>query len=275
MAANLTLPQFKKRDKFSHKGSYGHALIAAGSYGKIGAAVLSVKAALHSGAGLVTALIPKCGYEIMQISNPEAMVIVSGENELLQLPDLTAFNTLAVGPGIGISENTVEFLKNLLQQYRQPMVLDADALNIISKNETLLEMVPENSVLTPHVGEFRRLAGVWNSDNEKMEKLLELSVKHKLVTVLKGAHTTVVSPDGKTYINNTGNPGMAKGGSGDVLTGIITSLLSQGYTSTDASVLAVYIHGLAGDFAQTNLGETAMTASDIISYLPKSFKTLE
>ena len=275
MPANLTLPQFKKRDKFSHKGSYGHLLIAAGSYGKMGAAVLSVKAALHSGAGLVTALIPKCGCEIMQISNPEAMVIVSGENELHQVPDLTAFTTIAVGPGIGTWDNTVELLKNLLQQFRQPLVLDADALNIISKNETLLDLISENSVLTPHVGEFRRLVGVWNSDNEKIDKLIALSIKHKLVTVLKGTHTTVVSPEGKTYINNTGNPGMAKGGSGDVLTGIITSLLAQGYSSADAAVLGVYIHGLAGDFAKTELGETAMTASDIISYLPKAFKTLE
>ena len=272
---NLTLPQLKARDKFSHKGSYGHALIAAGSYGKMGAAVLSVKAALHSGAGLVTARIPKCGYDIMQISNPEAMVIVSGENELQQVPDLTAFTSIAVGPGIGTSENTVDFLKNLLQQFRQPLVLDADALNIISGNEALLELIPENSVLTPHVGEFRRLVGVWNSDDEKMEKLIALSVRHKVVTILKGANTTVVSAEGKTYINNTGNPGMAKGGSGDVLTGIIISLLSQAYSSTDAAVLGVYIHGLAGDFAKTDLGETAMTASDIISNLPKAFKTLE
>ncbi len=275
MAANLTLPQFKKRDKFSHKGSYGHLLIAAGSYGKMGAAVLSVKSALHSGAGLVTALIPKCGYDIMQIRNPEAMVIVSGENELHKVPDLTAFTTIAVGPGIGTSDNTVEFLKNLLQQFRQPIVLDADALNIISVDEKLIEIIPENSVLTPHVGEFKRLVGDWNNENEKMEKLTELSVKRKLVTVLKGANTTVVSPDGKTYINNTGNPGMAKGGSGDVLTGITTSLLAQGYSSADAAVLGVYIHGLAGDLAKIDLGETAMTAADIISYLPKAFKTLE
>jgi hydroxyethylthiazole kinase-like uncharacterized protein yjeF len=272
---NLTLPQLKARDKFSHKGSYGHALIAAGSYGRMGAAVLSVKAVLHSGAGLVTALIPKCGYEIMQISNPEAMVIISGEGALHQVPDLTAFNTIAVGPGIGTSGSSVYFLKKLLQQYRQPMVLDADALNIVSGNEALLELIPENSVLTPHVGEFKRLVGVWNSDDEKMEKLIALSIKHKLVTVLKGANTTVVSPEGKIYINNTGNPGMAKGGSGDVLTGIITSLVAQGYSSTDAAVLGVYIHGLAGDFAKTDLGVTAMTASDIISYLPKAFKTLE
>ncbi len=275
MLANLTLPKLIERDKFSHKGSYGHALIAAGSYGKMGAAVLSVKAALHSGAGLVTALVPECGYDIMQISNPEAMVLVSGEKELHEVLDLTSFNTIGVGPGIGTSESAADFLKNLLQQYRQPMVLDADVLNIISGNEALLELIPENSVLTPHVGEFRRLVGVWNSDNEEMEKLIALSVKHKLVTVLKGANTTVVSPEGKTYINSTGNPGMAKGGSGDVLTGIITSLLAQGYSSTDAAVLGVYIHGLAGDFAKTDLGETAITASDIISYLPQAFKTLE
>ena len=275
MLANLTLPKLIERDKFSHKGSYGHALIAAGSYGKMGAAVLSVKAALHSGAGLVTALVPECGYDIMQISNPEAMVLVSGEKELHEVLDLTSFNTIGVGPGIGTSESAADFLKNLLQQYRQPMVLDADVLNIISGNEALLELIPENSVLTPHVGEFRRLVGVWNSDNEEMEKLIALSVKHRLVTELKGANTTVVSPEGKTYINSTGNPGMAKGGSGDVLTGIITSLLAQGYSSTDAAVLGVYIHGLAGDFAKTDLGETAITASDIISYLPQAFKTLE
>lgn len=275
MVANLTLPKLIERDTYSHKGSFGHALVAAGSYGKMGAAILSVKAALHSGTGLVTALTPKCGYEIMQISNPEAMTLVSGESELHQINNLPLFTGIGIGPGIGTSENTVSFLKNILQQSNQPMVLDADALNIVAGNETLIELIPKNSVLTPHVGEFKRLAGIWNDDDEKMEKLIAFALKYKLVMVLKGANTTVISSDAKTYTNTTGNPGMAKGGSGDVLTGIITSLIAQGYSSVDAAILGVYVHGLAGDFARIGLGETAMTATDILNYLPRAFRTLE
>ena len=228
---------FKPRQKFSHKGTYGHALIAAGSYGKMGAAVLAVKAALRSGAGLVSSLIAICGYEIMQTTNPEAMVNISGDNCLTDVPDLSAFDVVAVGPGIGTETNVYAFMTNLLKGYRKPMVLDADALNIIAEHNKFLKLIPEGSILTPHPGEFKRLAGEWKDDFDKLVKQLTLAIKYKVVVVLKGAHTTVATPDGQIYFNSTGNAGMAKGGSGDVLTGVIVSLLAQKYSSVEAAIL--------------------------------------
>jgi NAD(P)H-hydrate epimerase len=275
VTAEVVQQFFKQRKKYSHKGTYGHALIAAGSYGKIGAAVLSVKAALRSGAGLVSALIPSCGYEMMQSTNPEAMVNIGGKLHLENLPDLSAYSSLAVGPGIGTDTRAAAFVEELLKTYRQPMVLDADALNIIAAQKNLLQQLPENSILTPHPGEFKRLVGEWKNDFEKLAMQTDFSVRYKIVTVLKGAHTTVTTPEGKIYFNSTGNAGMAKGGSGDVLTGIIGALLAQNYSAAQAAVLGVFVHGLAGDLAKENLGETAMKAGDIISCLPQAFQQLE
>ncbi len=276
VTANAVKSLFKKREKFSHKGSYGHVLICAGSLGKIGAAVLAVKAALKSGAGLVSANLPGCGYEIMQTTNPEAMVYVDESKEVLtSAPDLEKFSVVGTGPGIGTEKETVNYLKDLLEKSHQPMVIDADALNIISADMHLLQLVPENSILTPHPGEFKRLAGDWKDDLEKLQKQKEFSKNNKVVVVLKGANTSISTPEGKLHFNSTGNPGMAKGGSGDVLTGIIAALLAQKYLPEEAGVLGVYIHGLAGDFAKDTLGETSMEASDIIHYLPKAFLSLE
>jgi len=268
-------PLFKRRQKFSHKGDYGHALIAAGSFGKMGAAVLAVKAALRSGVGLASALIPVSGYEIMQTANPEAMVQISGDSHLATVPNLKAYNALAAGPGIGTDSNVYGFIRDLLNTYRAPMVLDADALNIIAEHPKFMRLIPENSVLTPHPGEFKRLTGNYKNDFEKLKQQIAFSKKHKVVLVLKGAHTSVTDPAGNIYFNSTGNPGMAKGGSGDVLTGIITSLMAQNYAPADAAALGVYLHGLAGDLAKEELGETAIKAGDIIYYLPKAFKSIE
>ncbi len=275
MDKDFVQPLFKKRQKFSHKGTYGHALIAAGSFGKIGAAVLAVKAALRSGAGLVNALIPVSGYEIMQSTNPEAMVNISGDSHLNDVPDLKPFNALAVGPGIGLDSNVYGFINQLFNSYRRPMVIDADALNIIAEHRKFLKLIPENSILTPHPGEFKRLVGEWKDDMGKLALQTAFSIKYKVVVVLKGAHTSVSTPEGKVYFNSTGNPGMAKGGSGDVLTGIVVSLLAQKYSPVEAAILGVYIHGLAGDMAKEVLGETGMKAGDIVYYLPKAFKSLE
>jgi NAD(P)H-hydrate epimerase len=269
------LPSFKKRSSDSYKGDYGHALIAAGSFGKMGAAVLSVKAALRSGAGLVSTVIPKVGYEIMQTSNPEAMVIKSGENLLSELPNIQKFDAIAVGPGIGTEKETVEFLKALLNTANHPMVIDADALNIISANKSLQTQIPINSILTPHIGEFKRLAGEWKTDLEKLEMQKAFSLKHQVIVILKGANTSITNTNGDIFFNTTGNAGMAKGGSGDVLTGILVSLLAQKYEPLETAKLGVYIHGLAGDFAKESLGETSMNASDIIAHLPMSFKKVE
>lgn len=265
---------FMARTKFSHKGTYGHALIAAGSEGKMGAAVLAVKAALRSGAGLVTALVPYKGGDIMQTANPEAMV----EQRLYYfnidyLPSLSTYSAIASGPGIGIVSN--DFTEGLLKNCQQPLVLDADTLNTISAKRKLLKLLPPDTILTPHPGEFKRLAGEWNNDEEKLNLQMQFSKEHQAVVVLKGAHTSVSTPDGQLYFNSTGNAGMAKGGSGDVLTGIIASLRAQHYTALQAALLGVYIHGLAGDMAAEHLGQTAMNAGDIIRYLPQAFKQLE
>lgn len=271
----ISKPILKKRAILSHKGDYGHLLLGAGSFGKVGAAVLSVKAALRSGAGLVTALVPACGYDIMQISNPEAMVIVSGDSHLFNLPDLSSFDVVAVGPGLGVTSSTTAFLFDLLNHCKKPLVLDADALNIISAHPKYAKLIPPGSILTPHPGEFRRLVGEWNNDEEKYRKQIAFSTNHKVVVILKGAYTSITNPEGEVHFMQAGNPGMAKGGSGDVLTGIIISLLAQKYSSFEAAWLGVYLHGEAGDLARNKLGEIAMNASDIIDQLPSAFKKLE
>lgn len=268
-------PFFKTRPKFSHKGSYGHVLIAAGSFGKMGAAVLAVKAALRSGAGLVSALVPSCGYDIMQTTNPEAMVLCSGDSHLYEVPEVHSFSAVATGPGIGTETNVYGFMSSWLKLFRQPMVLDADALNIMAEHKKFLKLIPENSILTPHPGEFKRLVGHWNSDTEKLALQTAFSIKYNVIVVLKGAHTTVSTPQGKVYFNSTGNPGMAKGGSGDTLTGVITSLLAQQYAPEIAAVLGVYIHGFAGDIAANKYGQTAMNAGDIVTSLAEAFKFFE
>ncbi|MCK5105255.1 MAG: NAD(P)H-hydrate dehydratase, partial [Cyclobacteriaceae bacterium] len=175
------------------------------------------------------------------------------------------------GPGIDKHIDTYEVIAQLLKNYKKPIVLDADALNIIADEQSFMKMLPEGSILTPHPGEFKRIVGFWNDDFERLEQQIAISKEYKIFVVLKGAHTSISTPDGKVYFNSTGNPGMATGGSGDVLTGIITSLLGQKYTPEDASILGVYLHGLAADIAVEFIGEESLSASDIIEYLPQAF----
>ncbi len=266
---------YRKRSKYSHKGTFGHALIVAGSFGKMGASVLSSRACLSAGAGLVTAHIPKCGYDILQISNPEVMTEVdSGINIISDNIKIEKYNTIAVGPGIGADKQTQNALKTLIQNLENPMVLDADALNILSENKTWIAFLPKNSILTPHLGEFKRLIGKTDSDMERLKMQKEFSIKNGVIVILKGAHTCTTTPDGEIYFNSTGNPGMATAGSGDVLTGIITGLLAQGYTPKRAAVLGVYIHGLAADLAAENASEESLIASKIIGFLGTAFAKL-
>jgi len=265
----------KPRSKFSHKGTYGHALIVAGSYGKIGAAEMAVNACLQSGAGLVTAHVPKCGNEIMQTALPEAMLSIdSNEHSLSELPKLEKYNAIGVGPGLGDEKQTQNTVKLLIQNASAPMVVDADALNILSENKTWISFLPKNSILTPHPKEFERLVGKWENDYERYDKLREFAFKSGTYVVLKGAHTAIACPDATVYFNSTGNPGMAKGGSGDVLTGIITGLLAQGYFSKDAAILGVYWHGLAGDIAADLKTQQTMKAGDIVESLSKAYRTI-
>lgn len=266
----------KKRNKYDHKGTYGHALLIVGSKGKMGAAVLSGSSLLRSGVGLLSLYIPKCGYNIIQTTVPEAMVeLADNSNFINTIPKLEKFNSIGVGCGIGVNKFTQKAIKNLLQVASKPLVIDADAINILATNPKLLELIPANSILTPHPKEFERLFGKSENDFERNELQKKWSKKLNSYILLKGANTCIATPKGKCYFNSTGNPGMATAGSGDVLTGIITSLLAQGYSSKKASLLGAYIHGLAGDFAAEKVGQTALIASDIIANLGKAYKSLK
>lgn len=255
----------KPRSKFSHKGTNGHALLIAGSYGKMGAAVLAARACLRSGAGLLTVHAPRCGNPVLQSAAPEAMFSADAKAKYwTSLPDLAPYSAIGVGPGIGKEPATAKVLLQLLQTARAPLALDADALNLISENPEWINLIPENSILTPHPKEFERLFGKTGNDFERNSLQREMAQKHKLIIVLKGAHTAIALPDGSCWFNSTGNPGMAKGGSGDVLTGLITGLLAQHYTPGDAAIFGVFLHGLAGDRAAARYGQDAMTAGDIL-----------
>jgi ADP-dependent NAD(P)H-hydrate dehydratase / NAD(P)H-hydrate epimerase len=265
--------RIQPRPKFGHKGNFGHALLLVGRYGKMGAAILSARAALRSGVGLLTLHVPKCGYAIMQTSVPEAMVSVDAQSKVIsEFPVVETFSAIGIGPGVGKDKKTVAAFTQLLESYLKPFVIDADALNILSENSALIHLLPQGSILTPHPKEFERLVGDWKNDFERLEKQREFSIKTKTVVLLKGAHSSITAPDGKVYFNNTGNAGMATGGSGDVLTGMITALLAQGYSSLDSALIGCWIHGLAGDQAAAYLGQISMMASDIVDYLPGAFR---
>lgn len=254
---------YKPRERFTHKGTYGHALIIGGSYGKIGSVCLTATAALRAGAGLVTIYAPKCGYDILQTSLPEAMVITDPHMEILTNieydldPDVIGF-----GVGVGTKEETVQAFKDLLQKNKKPMVIDADGLNILSKNAELLDLLSQGTVLTPHPKELERLIGSWENDFDKLEKVKALATKHEVIIIIKGTYTFTITPE-DIYINTTGNPGMATAGSGDVLTGIITAFIGQGYEPLRATVLGVYLHGKAGDLCAEQFSYEGVVAGDI------------
>ena len=272
----LAESMIKPRPRFAHKTDFGRILLIAGSRGKMGACVLGTKASIRSGAGLVTAHVPNCGYEIMQTSVPEAMVSTDfGDRYLTSIPELNPYDAIGIGPGIDKHIDTYEIIAQLLTNYKKPIVVDADALNIIADEKSFLKMLPEGSILTPHPGEFKRLVGFWHDDFERLELQIAASKEYRVYIVLKGAHTSISTPDGKVYFNSTGNPGMATGGSGDVLTGIITALLGQKYAPEQAAILGVYLHGLAGDIAAGFVGEESLCASDIIDYLPQAFTEIK
>ncbi len=266
---------YKPRPKIMHKGRAGHVLLMSGSKGKMGATSLSGKAALKAGCGLLTCYVPKCGLDIIQTNRPEAMVEEdAGDTYLTTIPDLERYNAIAVGPGIGTEPKTGEALSQLFSESQVPLVIDADALNLLSQDKKILNALPKGSVLTPHPGEFKRMVGVWKDDYERLQLQIQFAQKHEVVVVLKGAHTSIVGPGGRVFFNSTGNPGMATAGSGDVLTGIITSLLGLGYPALEAAILGVYIHGRAGDLAAQRGGMEALIASDIIAHLGKAFQEL-
>jgi ADP-dependent NAD(P)H-hydrate dehydratase / NAD(P)H-hydrate epimerase len=261
--------RIQSRKKNSHKGTYGHALIIGGSLGKIGALTLASKAALRTGAGKVSVVLPYHGNVILQTAVPEAMTIpVKAANELSgEVPELPVNCVFGIGPGMGTAEGTVHFLETLLNEASRPVLLDADALNILALHPHFWKLIPANSILTPHPGEFERLAGPTYDSLNRLQHQLELSKKHKVFIVLKGANTSISTPEGKLFFNTTGNAGMATAGSGDVLTGIITGILAQGYSSEDAAIIGTYFHGKAGDAVARQRGMMGVIAGDIIESL--------
>ena len=264
------------RKKFSHKGNYGHALLVAGKQGMAGAAILAAKATLRSGIGLLSVCTPLCNNVILQTSVPEAMTIPNkGEFHLCEAPATERYTAIAVGPGLGTAKESEQALLQLISQCNVPIVLDADALNIISKQPEALALLPTNSIITPHPGEFARLAGGVKKRDEQIAKATELAQKYNICIILKGACSAICTPDGDIHFNSTGNPGMATAGSGDTLTGIVLALLARGHDSVTAARIATYIHGLAGDIAADKYGITALTAADIIDALPPAWKIME
>ncbi len=258
---------YQPRSKFSHKGNFGHSLLIAGSYGKMGAAILASKSCLIMGSGLVTAYVPKCGYQIMQTSIPEVMVEVDNDTEIHHFNYKTIPNAIGIGPGLGLHEKTIDGFKTFLHQQKLPIIIDADGLNILAQNKLWLKLIPKNSVLTPHPKELERLIGSWKNDIEKLEKLIEFTGKYNFIVVLKGAFT-VIAFENKLYFNATGNPALATAGSGDVLTGMITGLIAQAYHPFEAAVIGVFIHGKTADIYTRQYPQETFTASDIIDLIP-------
>lgn len=274
IAKNEVLPLYIPREKFSHKGTYGHGLIIGGSIGKIGAVHLAAKSCLHSGCGLVSAYVPGCGIIPLQSNLPEAMVIPDESEHIISKINFDVDPTvIALGVGMGTDAKTVKALSYFLDKNKKPLVIDADALNILSKNKNLLKKLPSQSVLTPHPKELERLIDTWENDFEKLEKTKVFSKKHDCIIVIKGAHTITVYND-KGYVNTTGNPGMATAGSGDTLTGVIAGLIAQNYEPLNASIFGVYLHGKAGDIAVDKTGYQSLIASDIIENLATAYLDL-
>ena len=266
--------RYKPMHAHAHKGTQGHALIIGGSYGKIGAVCLSAKAALKSGCGLVTAYIPKCGYEIVQSTFPEAMVLTDHQEHIEDIDFQFEPKAIGIGPGIGQHPDTQRAIGDFLKTNKTSLVIDADALNILSHNKEWLTQLPENTILTPHPKELERLMGSWEDDFDKLEKMKAFSKKYRLILIGKDANTIIVHND-LVYINSTGNAGLATGGSGDVLTGIITGLLAQSYSPVDAAIFGVYLHGLSADIGARETSKQAFIASDILKYLGKAYLEIE
>ncbi|MFV7234830.1 MULTISPECIES: NAD(P)H-hydrate dehydratase [Flavobacterium] len=269
------LKHYKQPDKYTHKGIQGHAIIIGGSYGKIGAVTLSSKACLKTGCGLVTVFIPKCGYDILQISIPEVMVVTDNQEKFISniTFDIKP-QAIGIGPGLGLEIETQQAVYKFLKINKTSLVIDADALNILSKNKEWLPLLLPKTIITPHPKELERLIGKWNSEEEKIDKAITFSKQYHLIIVMKGAPTRIIDED-TIYENTTGNAALATAGSGDVLTGMITSLLAQSYEPISAAILGVYLHGLTADIALPETGYQSFIASDIITNIGKAYLSLE
>jgi ADP-dependent NAD(P)H-hydrate dehydratase / NAD(P)H-hydrate epimerase len=265
---------YKPRNRFSHKGDHGLAFIIGGSYGMAGACVLASRAAIRAGAGKVKALLPECAYDIIQLSVPEVMCITKGEKYVTRICDWEQAQAIGIGPGLGVKDETARAFAGFIEACKMPVVIDADALNILANHPDLLYKVPAGSILTPHPKEFERLFGKSVNSMYQLEHARTQAMKYNIFIVLKGHYTIVVTPEGESWYNITGNAGMATAGSGDVLTGILTGLMAQGYEPYDAAILGVYLHGLAGDYAAAAHSQEAMIAGDIIDNLGKAYQQI-
>lgn len=266
---------YRGRSQFTHKGMFGHSLIIGGSFGKMGAVMLAAKAAMRAGSGLVTAYVPQIGVPIIQTAIPEVMVETDNFNGNVfeEIDFQTEANAIAIGPGMGTDEKTVAAMEAFLKSQKSPIVIDADAINIIAKRPRLIKQVPALSILTPHPGELERLIGKWEDDFDKLEKAAKYAKNHNIIITLKGAHTITIY-DMKLYINTTGNPGLSTAGTGDVLTGVITGHLAQGYPPMEASIMGVYLHGLAADIAVSQYGIEGLMAGDVTEFLGRAVMDL-
>ena len=268
-------PLLKPRKKFSGKRDYGSALILAGSTGMMGAAVMAARSCLKCGAGLATVHSARAGMQILQTAVPEAMFEPDrNEHYISDMSIHHEHQAVAVGPGIGTNDRTIDALENMLKNCKSPLVLDADALNCIAKRPQLLTLLPAYTVITPHIGEFDRLFGEHHNSEERLRKAIDMAKYYNIIIVLKGHYTVTVRPTGRVYFNSTGNPGMATAGAGDVLTGVIAAFLAQGYRPEHAATIGVYIHGLAGDMAVANIGEYGLVASDIADWCGRAIRAV-
>lgn len=270
---NEVLPMYIPRSKFSHKGTHGHSLLIGGSYGKIGAVKLASIAALKIGSGLVTSYVPTCGYSVLQTSLPEAMVLTGGDTSITKIDfDITA-NAIGIGMGMGTEQETKKAFSDFLKTNKVPLVIDADGLNMLASKKALCELLPKQTVLTPHPKELERLVGTWKDDFDKLEKTKAFSKKYDCIVIIKGAHTITVYHD-EGFVNTTGNPGMATAGCGDVLSGIVTGLIAQGYESLQAAIFGVYLHGKSADLLIESTGYQSLIASDVVNGLGTAYLDL-
>lgn len=261
--------QIKEREAFSNKSDYGHALVIAGNKGQMGAAVISAKACLRSGAGLLSVCVPQDERSALQSAIPEAMLLMREVNGY----DLDKFSAIGIGPGIGTDRASEELLLNIMSKFNKPLLLDADALTIISANKKLLSKIPVKTIITPHHAEFDRLFGVHQNNDDRINTAIKKAKEHSIIIILKNHITVIISPE-KTFYNSTGNAGLAKGGSGDALTGMITSFLAQGYKPLNAAKISVYLHGLAADLTLKEQSMESMIITDVIENFGKAFKTI-
>ncbi len=270
---DVTLP---RRGKFAYKNTFGHALLLAGSRGKVGAAVLAAGSCLRGGVGLLTVRVPGCGYDILQATRPEAMCLPDPDADVIsELPELKDYQAIGIGPGLGQAPASRAVLEKLLREAQVPLVLDADALNLLGEHRELLDLLPENTVLTPHLGEFARLTEKTKDDYHRLDLLRDFAQRHRCIVILKGAYTAVAAPDGQVYFNTTGNPGMGTGGSGDVLTGLVLALRAdQRLDPLRAARLAVLAHGYAGDLAAAETGEAGLVAGDLVQHMGPALQAL-